>query len=127
MSNRTFLILHSGIYAVFAALLLVMPNLIWPIYGVELNDRYALFLSQHNSIFLGGIAVLGYQFRACTNKELLKKLLTGLLWTNLFGLAITLYAAIAGIFTGLGWSDPIFFALLAALSYRQRKINQQAQ
>ena len=58
MTPRTFLILHGASYAVFAVALFVVPGLLWPNYGVELNDRYAVFLSQHNSIFLGGIAII---------------------------------------------------------------------
>ena len=38
---------------------------------------------------------------------------------NILGVIITLYACFTGIFTGFGWSDPIFFALLAVLSFVQ--------
>ena len=32
-------------------------------YGVEINDKYAYFLSQHTSIFLGGIAAISWLLR----------------------------------------------------------------
>ena len=119
MKTQTFLTIHSGIYAVFAFALFFLPGLLWPTYGVELNDRYAWFLSQHNSIFLGGVAILGFQFRHITDGEVIRKLLTGMMWTNVLGVIITLYAALKGIFTGFGWSDPAFFALLAILCFVQ--------
>ena len=120
MSNRTFLTAYSVIYAFFALALFFAPGLLWPNYGVELNDRYAWFLSQHNSIFLGGIAVISFLFRdAPSGSGESRKILTGLMWTNLLGLAVTFYAGVAGIFTGFGWSDPAFFALLSALCFLQ--------
>lgn len=39
------------------------------------------------------------------------------MWTNILGVLVTLYAAIIGVFVGFGWSDPMFFALLAVLSF----------
>lgn len=60
INNRSFLLIHSSIYAIFAIGLFFFPNLLWPNYGVQLNDQYSVFLSQHNSIFLGGIAILTY-------------------------------------------------------------------
>lgn len=116
MTTKTFLTIHSAIYAMFALALFFVPSLLWPIYGLELNDRYALFLSQHNSIFLGGIAIIGFLFRnAEPGSEIGTKILAGLLLTNLLGVAVTLYASVTGIFTGFGWSDPIFFAFLSVL------------
>lgn len=120
MSNRTFLTTHSVIYAFFALALFFVPGLLWPNYGVELNDRYAWFLSQHNSIFLGGISVISFLFRdAPSGSKEGRKILTGLMWTNLLGLAVTFYAGVTGIFTGFGWSDPAFFALLSVLCFLQ--------
>ncbi|UWQ91619.1 hypothetical protein K3727_02045 [Rhodobacteraceae bacterium M382] len=121
MTTRTFLTVHSTIYAVFAFALFFLPGFLWPNYGVELNDRYAWFLSQHNSIFLGGIAILGFLLRDVTDVATAKKLLTGLAATNALGFGVTLYAALTGVFTGFGWSDPAFFALLAVMSVLQLK------
>jgi len=116
---------HSSIYAIFAIGLFFLPEIIWPNYGVQLNDQYSIFLSQHNSIFLGGIAILGYLFRDVENKSVVaQKLFTGLMWTNILGVVITLYACFNKIFVGFGWSDPAFFALLAVLSYLKLKDNQ---
>lgn len=93
----------------------------WPLYGVELNDKYAVFLSQHNSIFLGGIAILSYMFRDLDDAVIREKLLSGLMYTSVLGGVITLYACINGIFVGFGWSDPAFFALLTVLCFWQSK------
>ena len=124
MSNKTFLTIHSVIYASFAIALFFLPSLLWPLYGVQLNDQYAHFLSQHNSIFLGSIAIIGFLFRDIETQSIAsKKLLTGLMWTNILGFVITLYACINGIFIGFGWSDPIFFALLSVLCFLQMKKN----
>ena len=124
MSNRLFLSLHSAIYAIFAVALFFIPALLWPMYGVEVNDRYAYFLSQHNSIFLGGIAILGVIFRDTeANSVPAQKLFRGLMWTNLLGFVITLYACFGNIFVGFGWSDQVFFALLAVLCFQQLKRN----
>ena len=125
MSNKTLLTIHSVIYAIFAIALFFLAEFMWPLYGVEINDKYALFLSQHNSIFLGGIAVIGFLFLGSTdNNEMIQKLLTGLMWTNIFGLIITLYMSVTGIFSGFGWSDPAFFALLSGLLFNQIKKNK---
>lgn len=118
MSNRLFLTLHGAIYGVFALALFFLPTLMWPMYGVEINDQYAYFLSQHTSIFLGGIAAISLFLRDIepgATKQLLKALLT----TNLLGVGITTYAGITGIFVGFGWSDPVFFAFLTVLSFVQ--------
>lgn len=122
MTNRGFLIFHSIVYAVFAIGLFVFPHFLWTNYGLELNDEYAVFLSQHTSIFLGGIAIIGYFFKDVEYKdEYAKKIFLALLFTNILGVIITLYACFKGIFTGFGWSDPVFFTLLSILSYIQLK------
>ncbi|MFM2587477.1 hypothetical protein [Vibrio sp. TBV020] len=119
MKHRTFLTLHGGIYTAFAIVLFFLPTIMWPMYGVEINDQYAYFLSQHTSIFLGGVAAVSLLLRNIEHKETVRQLLKALLVTNLLGVAITGYAGITGIFVGFGWSDPAFFALLTALTYRQ--------
>ena len=125
MSTKTFLTVHGIIYAVFGFGLFFMPNLLWPSYGVALNDKYAVFLSQHTTIFLGGIAIISVLFRDLEEKSVYaEKILTGLFWTNILGVIITLYAIYKGIFYGFGWSDPAFFTLLSILSYLQLKKNQ---
>lgn len=121
MNNKTFLTLHGAIYTIFALALFFIPNMMWPMYGVEINDQYAQFLSQHTSIFLGGVAAVSLYLREIEHTETIKQLLKALLVTNLLGVIITGYAGITGIFVGFGWSDPAFFALLTLLSYRQLK------
>lgn len=124
MNNKTFLTIHSLVYALFAIALFFLPTLLWPVYGLEINDRYAYFLSQHNSIFLGGIAIIGFLFRDIeANSLMAKKLFMGLGLTNILGFIITLYACLNHIFAGFGWSDPAFFALLSLLSFWQFKKN----
>lgn len=124
MSNKMFLMIHSGIYALFAFVLFFLPEVLWPYYGVEIRDQYAYFLSQHNSIFLGGIAVMGMMLSGVEERSAMaRQLFKGLMWTNLLGLIITLYAGIKGIFVGFGWSDPAFFALLALLNFWKVKAN----
>jgi len=119
MNNRTFLTTHAIIYTTFAFALFFMPHSIWPMYGVELNDQYAYFLSQHNSIFLGGIAAITWLLRDIETGQIAKKLFLALLIMNVLGVAITFYACVTGVFLGFGWSDPAFFALLSVLSYLQ--------
>ncbi|NOH21754.1 hypothetical protein [Vibrio europaeus] len=119
MTNRLFLTLHGSIYTVFAFALFFLPTIMWPMYGVEINDKYAYFLSQHTSIFLGGVAAVSLFLRTIEHTETMQQLLKALLVTNLLGVVITGYAGFTGIFVGFGWSDPAFFALLSLLSYRQ--------
>lgn len=119
MNNSQFLTLHGVIYTLFALALFFIPTQMWPIYGVEINDQYALFLSQHTSIFLGGIAAICLLLRDIELGALAKKLFTALFITNLIGVVITLKAALTGIFVGLGWSDPVFFVFMSFLSFRQ--------
>ncbi|KHA62078.1 membrane protein [Vibrio variabilis] len=119
MTNRLFLTVHGSIYTVFAFALFFLPTLMWPMYGVEINGKYAYFLSQHTSIFLGGVAAASLFLRTIEHKETMQQLLKALLVTNLLGVVITGYAGFTGIFVGFGWSDPAFFALLSLLSYRQ--------
>lgn len=119
MSKKSFLLIHGGIYAVFAFALFFLANQMWPIYGMEINDEYAKFLSQHNSIFLGGIALISFLFAPLVNEDerAAKKIFLGLLGTNLLGFIITLYACLIGVFSGFGWSDPAFFAFLSVVCY----------
>ncbi|QYK12177.1 hypothetical protein K0I63_15730 [Shewanella rhizosphaerae] len=119
MTNKVFLSLHGVIYGLFAIVLFFLPLQVWPLYGVQIQDQYAYFLSQHTSIFLGGIALVAWQLRELAQGEVAKKLILALLLTNLLGVAITTYAGVKGIFTGFGWSDPIFFAVMALLSAAQ--------
>jgi len=120
MTNRTFLTTHGAIYALFAIALFFIPTILWPNYGLQVNDEYALFLSQHNSIFLGGIGIISLLFRdVAKNSDAARKIPTGLMCTNILGVIITLYACLTGIFSGFGWSDPIFFALMTVLSFVQ--------
>lgn len=124
MNNRIFLTIHGAIYTVFALALFFVPTIMWPMYGVEINDQYAYFLSQHTSIFLGGVAAVSLFLRNVEHAETIKQLLKALLVTNLLGAAITGYAGLTGIFVGFGWSDPAFFALLSLLSFRQLNLQQ---
>jgi len=122
MSFKHFMQIHSTVYGLFALALFFVPTLLWPLYGVQVNDDYAYFLSQHNSIFLGGVAIIGFMLRDLDGKShTAKQLLKGLLGTNLLGVVITLYACLTGVFVGFGWSDPAFFALLSLLSAWQIK------
>lgn len=124
MKTKTFLTIHGIIYAAFGLGLFFIPNLLWPNYGLQLNDKYAVFLSQHTTIFLGGIAAFSLLFRDVEEKSIYaRKVLQGLLITNVLGVIITLYAIYLGIFYGFGWSDPAFFTLLTILSYLQLKRN----
>lgn len=125
MNTKTFLTVHGIIYAVFGLGLFFIPNLLWPNYGLELNDKYAIFLSQHTTIFLMGIAFISFSFRTVEEKSIYaRKILAGLFWTNILGVIITLYAIYKGIFYGFGWSDPIFFTLMSILSYIKLKQNK---
>ncbi|CAH1568773.1 hypothetical protein [Vibrio owensii] len=121
MTNRTFLTVHGVIYTVFAFALFFVPTMMWPMYGVQINDQYALFLSQHTSIFLGGIAAVSLMLRDVESGNTAKQLFKALLVTNLLGVVITTYAGITGVFVGFGWSDPAFFLLLSLLTFLQWK------
>ena len=121
MNNKVFLTVHGIIYLVFALALFFLPALIWPMYGVEINDHYAYFLSQHTSIFLGGLAAVSLFLREIDDKKAINQLLKALIATNLLGVIITVYAGAIGIFVGFGWSDPIFFVILTVLSFLQFK------
>ena len=121
MNYKTFLSLHSAIYSVFALVLFFLPTLVWPMYGLEINDKYAYFLSQHTSIFLGGIGAISLLLRDVEQGEIAKKLFLGLLITNMLGVVITLYAGAKGLFVGFGWSDPVFFTVLSVFSFFQFK------
>lgn len=121
MSNKTFLTMHGIIYTAFALALFLLPNMIWPMYGVQINDPYAYFLSQHTSIFLGGMAAVSLLLRNIEHTETICQLLKALLIANLLGALITAYAGVIGIFVGFGWSDPAFFSLLTVLSLYQLK------
>ncbi|HIF9500102.1 TPA: hypothetical protein ACX6SY_000329 [Photobacterium damselae] len=121
MTHRTFLRIHGFIYALFALALFFIPTILWPLYGVQINDRYALFLSQHTSIFLGGIAAICLLLQNITEEGTTKQLLKALLVTNILGFVITTYGSLMGILVALGWSDPAFFLLLSVLAFRQLK------
>ncbi|WP_045461176.1 membrane protein [Vibrio hyugaensis] len=121
MTNRTFLTVHGVIYTLFAFALFFVPTMMWPMYGVQINDQYALFLSQHTSIFLGGIAAVSLMLRDLEPSNTAKQLFKALLVTNLLGVVITTYAGITGVFVGFGWSDPAFFLLLSVLTFLQWK------
>jgi len=124
MTNKAFMTVHGSIYIFFALALFFTPTLLWPNYGLQLNDQYAVFLSQHNSIFLGGIGIISQLLRnTAQGSETARNLLIGLMSTNILGAIVTLYACIVEIFTGFGWSDPIFFAFLAILSLLQFRKN----
>ncbi|TON00586.1 hypothetical protein CGH21_15210 [Vibrio parahaemolyticus] len=121
-TNRAFLTVHGVIYTVFAFALFFVPTMMWPMYGVQINDQYALFLSQHTSIFLGGIAAVSLMLRDVEPSNTAKQLFKALLATNLLGVLITTYAGITGVFVGFGWSDPIFFVSLSLLTYKQLRM-----
>lgn len=125
MKHNPFFIFHGSIYAIFALGLFFLPIVIWPLYGLEINDQYAYFLSQHTSIFLGGLSAVSFLFNAVKDKQAVKQLVKALLFTNLLGILITSYACFQGIFVGFGWSDPLFFTILSILSFLQlKRLNQ---
>ncbi len=127
MTTKTLLTLHAVVYAMFAIALFFFANSLWPIYGLQINDASALFLSQHNSIFLGGLAIIAWLWRDVeVGSQAASKVLSGFMWTNLLGVVITLYACFIGTFTGFGWSDPAFFAFLFLLCAVQLRHNRAA-
>lgn len=121
MTNKTFLTFHGCIYLIFSLALFFIPTIIWPMYGVEINDKYAYFLSQHTTIFLGGIAAISLLLKDIEAGITAKKLFTALLILNILGALITIYAGVTGIFVGFGWSDPAFFIILSIFTYLQFK------
>ncbi|MCF2855906.1 hypothetical protein L1286_00355 [Pseudoalteromonas sp. SMS1] len=121
MTNRNFLIVHGIIYMMFAIALFFVPTMLWPMYGVQINDQYALFLSQHTSIFLGGIAAVSFMLRDIESGKSAKQLFKALLLTNILGVFITTYAGITGALSGFGWSDPAFFLLVSVITFLQLK------
>ena len=121
MNNKTFLTVHGAIYTVFAFALFFVPSLMWPMYGVEINDQYAYFLSQHTSIFLGGVAAVSLMMRGIESGQAMTQIIKALLVTNVLGVVITTYAGVTGIFVGFGWSDPAFFLLLSVITFLQLK------
>lgn len=121
MTNKTFLTFHGCIYLIFSLALFFIPTIIWPIYGVEINDKYAYFLSQHTTIFLGGIATISLLLKDIEAGITAKKLFIALLILNILGALITVYAGVTGIFVGFGWSDPAFFIILSIFTYLQFK------
>lgn len=126
MTNKRFLNIHSSIYAIFALGLFTIPHVLWPIYGLELNDKYSVFLSQHTSIFLAGIAIIGFMLNEIPDKsKLAKKFMLSLVLTNVLGVIITLYACFTDIFHGFGWSDPAFFTFLTIMSFLQWQNNKK--
>ena len=116
MTYRIFISVHSVIYALFALALYFLPDQLWSMYGVDINDTSARFLSQHTSIFLGGVAIMGWVLRRLEENAIKRSVLTALAWTNLLGVGITLRACLDGTFVGMGWSDPAFFSVLVVLS-----------
>ncbi|WP_162047662.1 hypothetical protein [Vibrio taketomensis] len=125
MTNKTFLTLHGAIYTSFALALFFVPSFLWPMYGVEINDQYAYFLSQHTSIFLGSVAAISLFMRNIEAGVAMTQLLKALLFGNLLGVVITTYAGLTGIFVGFGWSDPAFFTLLSVINAMQLRKNIQ--
>lgn len=123
MTNKTFLTLHGAIYTSFALALFFVPSFLWPMYGVEINDQYAYFLSQHTSIFLGSVAAISLFMRNIEAGMAMTQLLKALLFGNLLGVVITTYAGLTGIFVGFGWSDPAFFTLLSVINAMQLRKN----
>lgn len=121
MTNKTFLTFHGCIYLIFSLALFFIPTIIWPMYGVEINDKYAYFLSQHTTIFLGGIAAISLLLKDIEAGITAKKLFIALLILNILGALITVYAGVTGIFVGFGWSDPAFFIILSIFTYLQFK------
>jgi hypothetical protein len=88
-------------------------------YGVEINDKYTYFLSQHTRIFLGGIAAITWLLRDIEAGISAQKLIQGLVIANMLGAVITLYTAFTDIFVGFGWSDPASFLSPSVLSVLQ--------
>lgn len=84
--------------------------------------KLTTILSQHTSIFLGGIAAVSLMLRDVESGKTAKQLFKALLITNGLGAVITTYASITGVFFGFGWSDPIFFVSLSLLTYKQLRV-----
>lgn len=125
---KKFVNVHSTIYLVFAFALFFIPDQLWPMYGLKINDHYARFLSQHTSIFLGGIAAFGFSLNKIQgDKAVYIQVVKSFVVTDLLGFIITLYASVKGIFEGFGWSDPAFFGVLliaSLLKLKKLKTNQ---
>ena len=52
MTNKTLLVIHAVIYEVFAILLFFFPDLMWPLYGVEIKRSIrTIFITAQQHLF----------------------------------------------------------------------------
>lgn len=127
MTTRTFLIIHSIIYTLFAVGLFATPALMLRMFGVEHDDPFIIFLVQDNSVFLAGIAVLGFLFRdvkECSSEA--RKIILVFLIMAILGFALTFYTLLNGGLSGpLGWTDACSFAVLIILASLQMVQNME--
>ena len=124
MSHRLVLTITAAVLGAFGAGFVLMPGLVFGIYGVSLNAS-GLMLAHVAGAAIIGLAAFAWLSRNLAPDLVQRTLAPSLLLWFTIKAVVTLIAQLQGVFNTLGWSivglDVLFMAAFAYLTLAGRR------
>jgi hypothetical protein len=112
MNLKTFLSFKALVSLVFGFISLCIPTIIFPYYGVNLDEQGVVF-SQWFGAMTIGIGFICWFARAESRTALRQNILLSLFICDTIGFVVALVGQIKGMANMLGWSNVIIWLILA--------------
>lgn len=117
MNLKAFLSFKAIVSAGFGIILLGVPTIFLPYYGVQLDPSGVVFARWYGALAIG-IGLICWFARTADRSALRQSILLSLFFADTIGFVVTLTAQMQGLVNVLGWSTvAIWFVLAMGLCY----------
>jgi uncharacterized membrane protein YfcA len=113
MNLNTFLLVSAIVALLFGVGFVLLPGLMFAIYGIEASPASYLGFRLFGSVLIA-IGVLTWSLRDSTNWEAVRALLLSVAIGNVIGLLLVFFASINGTLGAMGWTAVLIYLLLLA-------------
>lgn len=112
MKVKTMMIIKAVVCLVLGLPILVLPNLIYNIFGVTLDAGGQLTARQYGSSLIG-ILLITWFARNADQSKARWAIILGLLVYDFAGFVVSLIAVLTGVLNPLGWLVVVLYLLIA--------------
>jgi hypothetical protein len=111
MSFSNFLTLKAIISVVFSTALLVVPEPLMSVFGIQLSET-GVFITRLFGVDMLGIGFVCWFSRKSTNSKLVSDIAQGLFIADAIGLIVLFMGQLRGIMNPLGWVNVVIWLFL---------------
>lgn len=112
MKFQTLMVLKAVVCLVFGLAILLMPELLYSIYGLQLNPSGTYPAREYGAAMMGVLMITWFA-RNARESDALRAIILGLCVYNAIGFVVTLVAVISGLMNLLGWSVVVLYLFFA--------------